>query len=131
MPLFQNEKVWRILANFWTLVLAIFLIANFFSRNSYDFLTPTFSIIYTGVLSLYVGTKEFERWYDIHDGRHPGEWFVIGWTVLIFLLLIAGLLLGKDYNVSPEIIADYIMVLSVFAVTQKSKRLYAKRRGKK
>jgi hypothetical protein len=35
--------------------------------------------------------------------------------------------LGKGYTVSSETIADYIMVLSIFALTQKSKQLHQKK----
>jgi hypothetical protein len=76
---------------------------------------------------LYAGTKEFDRWYEIHEGRHPGELFVLGWTILIFCLLSLSVALGKDFRVSSEAIADYIMVLSVFALTQKSKSLHRRK----
>lgn len=124
---FSGEKVWRVLANFWTFMLAVFLLINFFSQNQYEYLTPAFSIIYTGVLGLYIGTKEFERWYERYEDRHPGEWFIIGWTVLIAFLFGMRFLLGSGYPVSSEAVADYIMVLSMFAITQKSKGLHKKR----
>lgn len=82
--MFKSERIWRILANFWTIFLMIFFVINFFSLNKFDYLTPTFSVIYTAVLSLYVGTKEFERWCDRYEnGRHPGELFIIWWTALM------------------------------------------------
>ncbi len=102
----------------------VFLVVNFTSMDQYEFLIAPFSIIYTGVLGLYVSTKEFDRWYDHHEERHPGEWFVMAWTIVIFGLIIASAFLGKEYRVSSEAVAVYIMVLSVFALTQKSKRLY-------
>jgi hypothetical protein len=39
-------------------------------------------------------------------------------------------ILGKDYKISSEAVADYIMVLSVFALTQKSKRLHQEKKVK-
>mgnify|MGYP001585668118 CR=1 FL=1 len=124
MSVFKDETIWRMLTNFWTAFFMIFLVSNFFSLDQYGFLIAPFSIIYIGVLGLYVGTKEFDRWYDLHAERHPGEWFVIIWTIVIFGLIIVSIFLGKEYKVSSEAVAVYIMVLSVFALTQKSKRLY-------
>jgi hypothetical protein len=109
----------------------IFFVANLFAQNRYDYMTASLSIIYTGVLGLYVGTKEFDRWYDLHDSRHPGEIFIALWTVLLFLLFGAQITLGSRYQVSPEALADYIMVLSVFALTQKSKKLHESKRKRK
>ena len=131
MSVFRNEKIWRWVTNIWTFAFIVFLIVDFAARDRYDFLIAPLSVIYVGVLSLYAGTKEFDRWYDLHDGRHPGEWFVIGWTVVIFGLIIASLFLGKSYSVSPEAVAVYIMVLSIFALTQKSKRLHERKRVRK
>ncbi len=123
--MFKSEKVWRLLADFWTVVLIAFLILDFFSFNSYDY-PPVFSVIYVVVLSLYVGTKEFERWCTVYEGRHPGELFIIVWTILMLFLFSAKFVLGGKYAVSPEAVADYIIVLSLFALTQRSKRLCKK-----
>jgi len=104
-----------------------FLIFNFFQKNRYESFIAPLSVIYIGVLGLYASTKEFDRWYEMHESRHPGEWFVLGWTVLTFALLILSLVLGSGFKVSSEAIADYIMVLSVFALTQKSKKLHQRK----
>jgi len=64
----------------------------------------------------------------LHEDRYPGEIFIIIWTALIFVLYGGVFILGSQYKVSPEVMADYIMVLSVFAVTQKSKKLHSRRR---
>lgn len=117
----------------WTMVFMVYVVVNFFTHERYEFLTAPFSAIYISILGLYVSTKEFDRWYDTHDSRHPGEIFVFLWTVIVLLLiLISGVWNG--YHLSPETVAVYIMVLSVFALTQKSKSLHArklKRRRKK
>ncbi|MFA5098993.1 MAG: hypothetical protein WC461_02125 [Candidatus Paceibacterota bacterium] len=131
MAIFQNEKIWRILTNIWTIVFIIFLVVDFFQFNKFEYLTVPFSFIYIGVLSLYVGTKEFDRWYQMHEGRHPGEMFIILWTVVIFGLLACSFFLDGNHRVSSEALADYIAVLSVFALTQKSKRLYEKKKRAK
>lgn len=130
MSVFRTERVWRVLVNFWTVVLLLFLIMNFVTQGQYDFLGISFSIIYTAILGLYVGTKEFDRWYEFHDSRHPGEIFIMLWTAVIVAMLGTNLFLGKKYQMPQEAVADYIMVLSVFALTQKSKKLHHKKRGK-
>ena len=124
---FHDEKIWRTLTNLWTIIFMALLILDFFLKNQFEFLTAPFSVIYIGILGLYVGTKEFDRWYEMHEGRHPGELFVIAWTVVIFLLLGLSAWFGNGYRVSSEAIADYIMVLSVFALTQKSKSLHRRK----
>ena len=126
---FRDEKIWRIITNFWTYVFIGFLVVDFVSGNHFEFLIAPFSVIYIGILGLYVGTKEFDRWYDFHESRHPGEFFVIAWTVVIFGLLITSLFLKNEYKVSSEAIAVYIMVLSVFALTQKSKKMHQRKKS--
>jgi len=130
MTIFQNEKIWRILTNFWTVIFIIFLIFDFFQLNRFEYLTVPFSVVYIGILGLYASTKEFDRWYEMHEGRHPGELFVILWTVVIFGFLGISFFSSGGYKVSSEVLADYIMVLSVFALTQKSKRLHERKKGK-
>ena len=127
---FRDEKIWRILTNLWAVALLIFLIVDFVSKGTYEFLSPSFSIMYTGILALYVGTKEFDRWHDFHDGRHHGEMFIIAWTVVVFVLFAAQFILGAEYKTSPEMVPDYIMVLSIFALTQKSKRLHRRKKNR-
>lgn len=124
MSIFRDEKTWRIITNFWTFIFLPFLVVNFWSQGQYNFLIAPMSAVYLGVLSLYAGTKEFQRWYDTHRGRHPGEIFVIIWTGVIVVLLGVSLVSGGEYPVAPEIVASYIMVLTVFALTQQSKRLH-------
>jgi len=130
MSVFQNEKIWRILTNFWTFIFIAFLIFDFFQFNKFEYLTVPFSVVYLGVLGLYAGTKEFDRWYEMHEGRQPGELFVILWTAVIFALLGISFFSGGGYKVSSEVLADYIMVLSVFALTQKSKQLHERKKKK-
>jgi hypothetical protein len=129
--MFRDEKIWRILTNFWTFVFAAFLVFNFFQKNNYGAFIAPLSVTYAGVLGLYAGTKEFDRWYEMHESRHPGEWFVLGWTVLIFVFLAFSFASGGEFKVPSEAIAVYIMVLSIFALTQKSKRLYHEKMKKR
>ena len=131
MAIFRDERIWRWITNLWTVVFLLFLIWNFFTKGGYDSLMAPMSVIYGGMLSLYAGTKEFDRWYDFHESRHPGEWFVITWTIVIAILTALSFILGKGYSLSPEAVADYIMVLTIFALTQKSKQLHQRKRGRR
>jgi hypothetical protein len=130
MSAFRDERIWRYITDFWTVALMLFFMVNLFTQDGYDYLAAPLSIIYTGVLGLYVGTKEFDRWYELHDSRHPGEIFIALWTVVMLVLFVAQMMLGPKYQVSSEAIADYIMVLSVFALTQKSKKLHQNKHKK-
>ena len=129
---FRDERIWRFICVAWTIVFMVFVIVNFFSFDHYEPLTLPLSAVYAGVLTLYASTKEFDRWYDIHDSRHPGELFIVAWTALILVLSgIAFFSSGEHYILAPEVVADYIMVLSIFAITQKSKQLHRTKRGRK
>src|SRR3989344_2622776 len=121
----SNEKLWRNLTNFWMYFFMLFLVADFFSRGGYDFLIAPFSAIYIAVLSIYVGTKEFDRWYDYYDGKHPGEISVLVWTVLMIFLFMVSAFSSTGYKISSEVVAVYIMVMSVFVLTQRSKSIYS------
>ncbi len=128
--LFENEGIWRWLLNFWTVIFFVFIFYDYFQKDAYSFLVVPFSIIYTGLLTIYVGTKEFDRWYESHKGGHPGEYFVIAWTIVMALLIVLSVVFGKEYHAPSDIIpAVYIAVLSLFALTQKSKSLYRKRKS--
>ncbi len=124
MTIIEGERLWRVLSDFWSFVVLIFVVVNFATANRYEFMVVPLCVLYTGVLGLYVGTKEFDRWYEKHQTRHPGEWFVILWTVVIAALVGAALVLGPPYSVGSDIMAVYIAILSIFVVTQKSKSLY-------
>ena len=80
--------------------------------------------VYISVLAIYVGNKEFERWYNRHQGQHPGEMFVIIWTVVMLGLLMGDMLLGPNYEVPGAVVSSYIAVLTILAITRKSKQLY-------
>ena len=126
-PFPKTGRTLRTLSNLWTLAFAAFLIANFALKNRYEYLVGPLSVVYTGVLSLYAGTKEFNRWTKRHVGRHPGELFVAGWTLMIAVFFAVALASGNGYRVSPEVVADYILVLSIFVVTRRSKQLYGEK----
>jgi len=121
----QERALWRGLTNVWTVCYLSFLVANFFAQNAYGYLVGPLSTLYVGILGIYVGTKEFDRWHSDQSGVRKGERFVIAITAIIVGLFITSLLLGEDsYRVSTDIVATYIAVLSIFAITQKSKELH-------
>lgn len=127
MDFFGGEKIWRFLTYFWTIIYLPFIVFHFFSQNSLEFLVTPFSVLYVGILGLYVSTKEFDRWYAIHKGQHPGEIFVMIWTIVMLGLFLGATIFSQKYKIDNEIVAVYIAVLSIFAITQKSKRLYEKK----
>jgi len=116
--------MWKFLTNFWTVAYLVFIVLNFVKHNTYEFLVSPVSALYVGILTLYVGSKEFDRWYANHQGRRRGELFVIAFTVVMAVLLGGALILGESYRVPSDVVATYIAVLSIFIITQKSKRLY-------
>lgn len=126
---FENERIWRYLTDFWSLAIFALLIIDCNYQNSYDFLIGPFAAIYIGVLALYASTKEFNRWHKLHAGRHPGEIYIIVWSLFVFSLGVLDILLKGKYHLPSEIIATYITVLGVFAITQKSKNLYFRKKN--
>ena len=127
VSILQDERKWRYLSDFWAFVMLVFVVVNFITKNHYEFMVIPMCVLYTGILTLYVGTKEFDRWYEKHHARHPGEWFVILWSVVIFALVAGSMVLGPEYTIHSDIVAVYIAVLSLFVVTQKSKNLHRER----
>ncbi len=121
----EGEGIWRALGHIWTWSYLIFIVINFAIQDQYRFIIAPFSVLYVGILTLYVGTKEFDRWYETHEShRHPGELYVIAWTAVMISLVIANVVLGPNYTIHSDIVATYIAVLSIFAVTQKAKQLH-------
>lgn len=128
MPSFLNSaNLWRYLVYFWTVVFYAVSIGDFIGNNTLTNYLGPLAAIYVGILAVYVGQKEFQRWCHMHDGRHPGEWFVIGWTLLVFSFLILDFIFSKPYIIPDVLIYTYITVLGVLAITIKSKKIYRKK----
>lgn len=131
MKIFQweklNEKTWKILTNLWTFAAMGIFTVDFFSEKDYGNLSTAVAIIYTAILGIYVGTKEFDRWQNSHSAKRFGELFIILWTVLIFFFIITSALTEGKYKIPSEFSATYIAILSIFAITQKSKYIHEKR----
>ncbi len=117
-------KIWRWLVNFWTIVLYGAIFYDFQTDNgAADFIGPLVAV-YIAALAIFTGSKEFERWREDHRGRHPGEVFVILWTVLMVFVFAADFLLDKPYKMPESIISTYAVVLGILAITQRSKAVY-------
>lgn len=129
--LFKSDfHFWRQLINIWSVVFFFMIIADFLMRNSYGEILKVIASIYIGILAIYVGNKEFERWYDSHEENHPGEVFVIIWSVLVIALIIMDFVYGKTYHLPESVVDAYIAVLTILVITNKSKSLYRKRKEK-
>ncbi len=128
---FDFDNFWRYLTNFWTVIFIGVVVSDFLTFGSYQYLMAPFSVIYGAILSIFVSTKEFDRWYDFHeDKRHPGEVFVIIWSLLLLVMGAISWIYGKSYSISTDVISVYIMVLTVFAITQGSKNIYKNKKNK-
>lgn len=123
-----KESFWRWLTNFWTIVIYLALIFDFIKNGKFDDLLGPLVSIYVPILIIYAGTKEFARWHDYHEGRHPGEVFVILWTILILGIYISSYVLNRNYHISSEVISAYITVLGVLAITKQSRSLHGARK---
>lgn len=122
---------WRKLINVWTTLFFIMIIIDFIYGNAFEEILNAVSIIYISILAIYVSNKEFERWYDRHEESHPGELFVIIWSVLIFCLFVLDFVFGSYYKLPGAVISSYIAVLTILVITRKSKEIYMLRNRKK
>jgi len=124
----NDFNFWRYLINFWSFLFFIVILWDFCTNNDLvDFLN-VLATIYISALAIYVSNKEFERWYDKHDGKHPGEIFVVIWSVLVFCLFILDFTFETTYQIPNSVISSYIAVLTILAVTRKSKEIYQSHR---
>jgi uncharacterized membrane protein len=118
-----NSVFWRYFANFWSVVLFGFFIADFVSIGGYEYFLGPLSAIYVAVLGIFSTQKEFERWHSYYDGRHPGEMYVYAWTLLMVSVFLLDAIYQMHYQIPQEIIATYIVVLGILAITKKSKEI--------
>ncbi len=137
MKNFNNDdfNFWRLLINFWSILFFVIVVIDFFTNNACTEILNVLAVIYIGALAIYVSNKEFERWYDKHESKHPGEVFVVIWSVLVFCLFVLDFIFKAKYQMPNSVISSYLAVLTILAVTRKSKELYSakhvKKKGKK
>lgn len=124
-------EFWRHLINCWSILFFTVIVYDFLSNNSCTDLLNVVSMVYIGVLAVYVSNKEFERWYHRHHRQHPGEIFVIAWSALIAALIIIDFIAQTPYHLPGSVASSYIAVLTILAITRKSKKTYQARYHKK
>jgi uncharacterized membrane protein YhaH (DUF805 family) len=126
----STETFWRHLTSFWTIVFFVLIIYDFVVNNALDHenVILIVAVMYTAALAIYSAEKEFKRWHDKHETLHPGELYVILWTVLVFGILVTNIFLEKHYELPAEVRATYIVVIGILALTKESKHLYGEKR---
>ncbi|MEI6346210.1 MAG: hypothetical protein WCO79_03185 [bacterium] len=128
-----EESFWRILTDFWTVVFFSAIVYDYLHENILDHheIILIIAVLYGASLAIYSAEKEFKRWHDKHETIHPGELYVIAWTLLIFGLIIAGVINREHYEMPAEVRATYVVVVGILALTRESKYLYGKDLKKK
>jgi len=131
MNSFMNKDIikddfnfWRYLINFWSIFFFVVIVLDFFTQNAYESALNVLSVVYVSALAIYVSNKEFERWYDVHHSKHPGEFFVIAWSFLVFCLFVLSFVYDGLYKIPNSVVSSYIAVLTILAVTRKSREMY-------
>jgi len=102
----------------------VLFVISFLSGSFYESLANISGVIYLALLSIYVGTKEFNRWHNYHKSIHYGELSIIFWTILVIWLMVLNIIHKGRFHFPNELVALYIAVLGIFAITQESKALY-------
>ena len=120
----HSGRIWRWLVNFWTVVYFLAAMYDFVHKGEYEFLIAPMSAVYIACLAIYSAEKEFERWQFYFMGRHPGELYVIAWTVLAFGMFGMSWVTKGEYHLEPDIFSTYVVVLGILAITRKSKLIF-------
>ncbi len=121
---------WRHLTNFWGIFTLLLFIFDFLSHYHYSNAISSSAVIYGVILSLYVGSKEFQRWVSKKDefrSLHFGEIYPIIWTVAMVLFILLSALTANRYKIPGEFPATYITVLGIYIISQQSKLFRAKK----
>lgn len=125
-------KMWRVVVNFWTLIFFVAIVFDFFQHNilAENEIILAVAAIYAASLAIYSAEKEFRRWHHMHNSIHPGEFYVIIWTVLVIFLIVGSVTLHIPYHMPVEVSASYIAVISILALTRESKNFYKRRKNR-
>lgn len=121
--LLHHRWVLKTILNFWTILTIILFSIDFFSGNKYDTSASAIGIIYLAILGIYISEKEYARWKVKFMSRYLGEWFVVAWTVLMFIFVILAPLSNGYYRIPGEFAIVYTGVIAAFAISQHSKAL--------
>ena len=124
--------MWRHMVNFWTLIFFAAILYDFYTANELADSNILLALagIYGATLAIYSAEKEFRRWHDMHASIHPGEVYIIVWTVLVLYLIVADIIFHPSYHMPVEVSGSYIAVIGILAITRESKNYYRKRRRK-
>ena len=114
---------WRRLLAFWTLLSVTAVVADFLMDGGLAQSLVPILIVYVAVLSAYSSEKEFRRWHDYHSGRHPGELYVLLWTIVLVGIFVAEIVLDKPYRMPDAVISTYIVTIGILAITRTSRAL--------
>jgi hypothetical protein len=128
-----NFRFWRIVVNFWTGVFYVAIVYDYFTENllAKSDIMIAIAGIYCAALAIYSAEKEFRRWHHMHASMHPGELYVIIWTIFIIALVAAQTMLRLPYHMPAEVGASYIAVISILALTRESKNFFKRKHGRK
>jgi len=126
----NDFSFWRTLINVWSILFFATIVLDFFAQNAYKNILAVIATVYISSLALYVGNKEFERWYDKYDSQHPGEVFVVIWSIIIFVLLGLSFVYKDIYQIPESVVSSYLAVLTILVLTKKSKAMYQIKRKK-
>jgi len=133
----MKNKIWpdrqtlKSVLNFWTFITMALFILDFFSGNKFDSSASAIGIIYLAILGIYAGEKEYTRWQDGFVSRFIGEFFLVIWTILMAVFAVAAPVSAGAFKIPADFAIIYTSVVGVFAVTQRSKALKAKKHTKK
>lgn len=125
----RSLNFWRHLSNLWGTITLLLFIADFFSYHSFSNATSASAVIYGVILSLYAGSKEFQRWTGKKGeflSRHFGEIYPLIWTVAMVLFVLLTALSADRYKIPSEFPATYITVLGIYILSLQSKNLRSK-----
>ncbi len=118
------SRFWRYMSIFWTIAMFATVILDFVDQNRFEAALGPVAAVYIAVLSIFSADKEFERWSKYYESRHPGEIYVILWTVLIGGVFFLDFAFDLPYKMPAEVFSTYIVVLGILAITRKSRELF-------
>lgn len=125
------QNPWRWLANVWGYLTILILLIDFFANDHARLQATGIAIIYTAVLVIYIGKKEYLRWRKNNFiSQYNGEFFIALWTLLLFVFVTMSGFYPDRYTIDPAFYTTYITVLGLFAITLNSKSL-KKRKNRK
>lgn len=126
-----KKLFWWYLVSFWTILVFGGVITNSLTNNEFEDILGPLLAVYIGILAIYVGDKELERWHNSHISSHPGEIFVLVWTLILVGLAVCEFIMRGNCHIPSELVSAYIAVVSILALTQRSKSLYEIKRRRR